>query len=102
MEDDYKKLTTFWEDFTIADKFVGIEMEPIQDTYKRGLDYAKTDYKIFTELVLVLNAKIWEWYNKNEVIAKIYNTLWENAEDEFFNTFTGQDDAIRYYYKTTD
>ena len=53
----YNLLTTFWEDFSIADKYgiVGVK-----DTYRRAFNEWKDDYKFFTELTLVLNHKIWQ------------------------------------------
>ena len=30
----YTPITTYWQDFTIADKFVGVEKDPIEDTFK--------------------------------------------------------------------
>lgn len=98
----YEPVTTFWQDFSIADKFVGVEKDPIGDTYKRALDYAKMDYKYLTELVLVLNHKIWQWYRSNEVIAIEYDTLWKMAENEFMKTYENNDEAMKYYFEVTD
>lgn len=70
----YEPKTTFWKDFSIADKF-GIDA--IKDTYKRAFEEWKENYIYLTELVMVLNHKIWEWYGKNEAIAQVYNDLWE-------------------------
>lgn len=53
----YDLITTFWEDFSIADKY-GIA--GVKDTYKRAFNEWKDDYKFFTELTLVLNHKIWQ------------------------------------------
>lgn len=67
--------TTFFEDFTIADKF---GKDAVLDTYKRAFKERKSDYKYLTELVIALNWKIWEHYDKwDEELAKIYNELWE-------------------------
>lgn len=98
----YKPLTTLWEDFSIADRFVGVEKTPIEDTYKRALDFCKMDYKYMTELVLVLNHKIWQWYNKNEVLGILYDTLWRMAESKFFELYEDNDEAMEYYYRVTD
>lgn len=98
----YKPCTTFWQDFTTADIFVGIEKNPIEDTYKRALDYAKTDYKFFTELVLVLNHKIWQWYQKDATRGILYDTLWRMAQEEFFKLYEDDEEAISYYYRVTD
>lgn len=98
----YKPCTTYWQDFSIADRFMYKEKNPIQDTYKRALEYAKTDYKVFTELVLVLNHKIWQWYETDNNIGLIYNDLWQKAVDLFYKTFENNEEAISYYYRTTD
>lgn len=55
----YNLMTTFWEDFSIADKY-GIA--GVKDTYRRAFNEWKDDYKFFTELTLVLNHKIWQHY----------------------------------------
>lgn len=56
-ENGYDLITTFWGDFSIADKY-GIA--GVKDTYKRAFNEWKDDYKFFTELTLVLNHKIWQ------------------------------------------
>lgn len=98
----YEPITTFWNDFTIADRFVGVEKSPIEDTYKRALEYAKTDYKYFTELVLVLNHKIWEWYNKDASRGILYDRLWKEAEASFFKLYEDNEEAMKYYFEVTD
>lgn len=98
----YTPCTTYWKDFSIADQFMYKEKNPIQDTYKRALEYAKTDYKVFTELVLVLNHKIWQWYETDNNIGLIYNDLWRKAVNLFYETFENNEEAISYYYRTTD
>jgi hypothetical protein len=98
----YKPLTTLWQDFSIADRFIGVEKSPIEDTYKRALDFCKMDYKYMTELVLVLNHKIWQHYQSNAVLGILYDTLWKMAEEEFFKTFGNNEEAMEYYYRVTD
>ena len=48
----YEQKTTFWMDFSIADKF-GIAA--IKDTYKRAFNAWKDNHVYLTELVMVLN-----------------------------------------------
>lgn len=69
----YDLITTFWEDFSIADKY-GIA--GVKDTYKRAFNEWKDDYKFFTELTLVLNHKIWQHYESNRELAALYDRLW--------------------------
>lgn len=68
----YKPKTTFWLDFTIADNFGA---DAVKDTYSRAFNEWKTDHVYLTELVLVLNWKIWQHYEINEPLARIYNDL---------------------------
>lgn len=94
----YKPITTFYEDFSIADRF---GMSAIRDTYKRGLKSAKfLGYKYLTEFVMALNWKIHEHYQTRQAIAELYYDLWEQAKEEVYNTLQGEE--LEYYYRTTD
>lgn len=98
----YKPITTFYEDFSIADKY-GIDA--IKDTYKRAFNEWKTDYKYLTELVMVLNWKIAEHYKEGATeeenkTALLYNELWQQADEYAVNNL--KDDELSYFYKTTD
>lgn len=93
----YETQTTFWEDFTIADAF-GIDA--IKDTYKRAFAEWKGNYIYLTELVMVLNWKIWQHYKENKEIAEVYNDLWEQADAYACENLTGAESD--YFYSTTD
>ena len=73
----YETKTTFWQDFSIADRF-GIAA--VKDTYKRAFEGWKDNVVYLTELVMVLNWKIWQHYETNEPLAKVYNDLWGEAD----------------------
>lgn len=93
----YKPITTFYEDFSIADRFGA---NAILDTYKSAFRYWRDDYKYLTELVMVLNWKIHEHYGSNDRFANIYNDLWDKtsrwAEENLKN------DELQYYYRVID
>lgn len=93
----YHPITTFYMDFSIADKF---GLSAIKDTYKRAMEAWKDDYKYLTELVMVLNWKIWEHYGQNERFAKLYNDLWKKADKYAQDNLKG--DELSYFYRTTD
>lgn len=59
-ENGYELQTTFWEDFSIADRF---GLTAIQDTFNRAFEEWKEHYKYLTELILVLNHKIWQYHD---------------------------------------
>lgn len=93
----YKPITTFYQDFSIADMF-GINT--IKDTYKRAFNEWKDNYKYLTELVMVLNWKIYEHYEKNDDYAKLYNFLWERTDSYAIDNL--KDMEAQYYYQITD
>ena len=93
----YTPMTSFWNDFSIADKF-GIDA--IKDMFNRAFEEWKNDVEYVTELVLVLNHKIWFWYETDEAKAKVYNDLWIRADAWCCENFTGAD--ADYYYNVTD
>ena len=89
--------TTFWQDFSIADIF---GKSAVQDTFNRAFKEWKKDYRYLTDLVMVLNHKIWQWYEKNDDLARLYNDLWEKAANYAENHL--KDDELSYYYRVTD
>lgn len=93
----YEMKTTFWHDFSIADKF---RLDAIQDTYNRALKEWKNDIVYMTELVIVLNHKIWAWFEKDENFARIYDKLWREADEFIYENFSEED--IKYYLKISD
>ena len=94
----YKPITTFYEDFSIADRF---GRSAILDTYKRAMSEWKHDYKYLTELVMALNWKIWEHYDTgNEAYTALYNDLWSRAEEYASTHLEGEE--LNYYYRTID
>ena len=93
----YDPMTTFWEDFSIADKY-GIA--GVKGTYKRAFSEWKDDYKFFTELTLVLNHKIWQHYEGDRELAALYDRLWREADEYAMNNFKGEE--LDYYYRITD
>lgn len=94
----YDPKTTFWDDFSIADVF-GIDA--VKDTFDRAFSEWKTNHVYLTELVLVLNHKLWQHYSrKKEELARCYERLWRVAENYALETL--KDDELEYYYRITD
>ena len=96
-ETGYELKTTFWNDFSIADRF-GIDA--IKDTYKRAFEEWKDNRVYLTELVMVLNWKIWAWYKTNRALSEVYNDLWEEADAYACENLHGED--AEYFFSTTD
>ena len=94
----YKMVSTFPSDFTIADKF---GENAIRDTFNRAFNEWKSNYVYLTELVISLNWKIWEHYEKgNQEIAKVYNELWEQADNYACENLKGEE--LSFFYRVTD
>ncbi len=62
---DYECNTTFWNDFSIAERF---GVEAIRDTYNRARAEWGRDRVYGTELGVVLNHKCWYWYEKKRYL----------------------------------
>ena len=105
----YTPKTTFWLDFNIAEHF---GCPAINDTYRRAFEEWKTNVEYVTELVMVLNHKIWQWYdyfNKEtdeelkayyDSVSRLYDELWREADDWCCDNLKGED--AEYYYRITD
>lgn len=94
----YKCFTTFWEDFSIADKF---GVRAIKDTYRRAFNEWKYDHRYLTELVIVLSWKMWEYYQKeNETYTELYKQLYNDTDRFAVENLT--EEEIEYYYDKTN
>lgn len=93
----YKPVTTFWQDFCIADNF---GVSAVEDTCRRAMNDWKSDYKYLTKLSMVLNHKIWQHYKSNDALAQAYDRLWKEVDQYAVDNLTGAE--LSYYYETTD
>ena len=96
-DNGYEVKTTFWEDFSIADRF---GVSAVKDTYKRVFEEWKHNVVYVTELAMVLNHKEWQHYENNERLARVYDTLWEECDQWCLDNLKGED--LEYYIATTD
>lgn len=92
----YKPITTFYTDFSIADKF---GVDAIKDTYNKAFNGWNHDYKYITELAMVLNWKSFE-HEKNKEYCELYCDLYEELDSWCYEHFTEQ--QRKYYFETTD
>ena len=96
-ENGYELQTTFWDDFSIADLF---GLSAIQDTFNRAFKEWQEDYKFLTELVMVLNHKIWQYHEKKPEFAMLYNTLYREADQYAMENL--KDEELGYFLDVTD
>ena len=98
LENGYEMKTTFWSDFTIADAF---GVKAIQDTYNRAFGEWKNNTEYVTELAMVLNFKLFQWYDKQRYeYWTLYDKLWKEIDAWCMNNLKGDD--LDHYIKTTD
>lgn len=104
--------TLFWADFTVAEAY---GVDAVRSTFKNCL-YQSRPYKEITELVIVLNHKTWQFYEKmtkeekgGRDLAKIarYHKLYKVYEAYYYEvnsyaheTLTG--DEARFFFAVTD
>lgn len=94
----YDCITTFWEDFAIADRF---GLGAVRDTFRRAFNEWKTDYKYLTELVLVLNQRSWMHHaKKNTAFMELYSELYDKASQYAEENLKGEE--YTYYFNLTD
>lgn len=96
-ENGYEVKTKFWEDFSLAERF---GLSAIQYTFNRAFKEWKEDYEFLTELVLVLNRKIWQYHEKRPEFAELYNTLWEQTDQYAMENL--KDEELSYFFDVTD
>lgn len=96
-ENGYELQTTFWSDFSIADSF---GLPAVRDTFRRAFEEWKGNYKYLTELVLVLNHKIWQYHETRPEFASLYQSLWEQVDRYAAENL--KDDEMGYFLDTTD
>lgn len=96
-ENGYEVKTTFWDDFSIADRF---GVKAIKDTYNRAFKEWKGNVTYVTELAMVLNHKIWQYADVDTEKMNIYDKLWRECDHWCCMNLKGDD--LTYYYDTTD
>lgn len=80
--------TTFFSDLSIAECYGA---RAIADTYRRVMRSWGKDLEYMCEWVICLNQKIWQHYNSNQRLAKVYDELWRKADEHCRKTFKGKD-----------
>lgn len=93
----YKPITTFWEDFSVAECF---GTNGVRDTFNRAFSEWKTNFKYLTELVMVMSHKACYWYGKNEKLQDLYTDLYYKADEYAIEHLEGKE--REYYFRTTD
>jgi hypothetical protein len=93
----YETKTTFWDDFSIADRF---GTTAIIVTFTRAFDEWKDNTEYVTELAMVLNHKAWYFSARDAAVSELYVRLWQEVDAWCIDNL--KDDDLTYYLKTTD
>lgn len=98
----YQYITTFWQDFSIAETF---GFSAIRESAERFFNEWKYDVKYLTELVMILDYKCWHYYEKgDEKLSQLYSDLYykynAKAWDWLEQHATKEDQ--KYYFDTLD
>lgn len=93
----FEEKTTFWTDFSLAE---GFSDDAVKETYEKAFREGKDSAVYLTELVLVLNWKIWQYYDSDPKLAKLYNNLWYQTDQYAVAHLKGKE--LNYFYRMTD
>ena len=95
----YHPISTFYEDFSIAEKF---GLGAIKDTFKRAKkSWLKPEhYEMATELAMALNWKCWRWNGTKDDWSEFYANAYYEIRDWCYEHLKG--DKLSYYLRTTD
>lgn len=94
----YEFKTTFWMDFSIADRF---GKEAVQDTFDRAFKEWRNDVEYVTELAIVTSWKCWEhWEKGDNGLGVMYHDMYYEVMGCCLDHLKGED--LRYYLETTD
>lgn len=105
---DYKRKTTFTNDFSISEWFVGIEgIKSIGTTLYNALTSWRENVEFFAELILVLNKKSWEHSVRGNVkYSRMYAALYNSVRNLYFEWYDEghpkHEEAMQYYYDYVD
>lgn len=95
----YVAKTTFWLDFSIAERF---GEKAIRRTFDGFMTSFGDNYEFMTELALTTNHKLNLHFKSNKELAKIYEKLWVEVDNYVFEHFKDNEKALSYYLHTTD
>lgn len=72
----------------------------VTDTFHRAFNEWKDNCVYITDLVMVLNHKIAQWYEKNMELAKLYDKYYHAPACYAEDNLKGA--KLQYYYRVTD
>lgn len=96
----YRRKTTFFADLSIAERFGA---DAIRQTFDKVEKNWLGNVEYFTEFILALNHKAWEWDARcDEAYSKLYAELYYEADERFNANYEHDEAALEYYFQVTD
>lgn len=104
----YEQKTTFWLDFSIADKF---GLDAIKETYNTVFKEWQYDHIYMTELAMVINHKCWEHYHRSlkelQPFLPNHTEVGQWYKDTYYKLLDWADANLKgkeleYFYQTID
>ena len=113
---NYERKYTFYSDFGIAEfcEVYKADAGAVKDTYNRVEESWGSSIEAITEVVMVLNHKIWSFYDGvdssflgcseewRQHFMEVYQELYERCVAFIEKTFSNDSEALSYYYEVTD
>ena len=98
----YKPITSMWVCFSIIeDAMLTDDPKDLRNLYDKCFEKCRDDYKVFTELVMVVNWKSWYWNDLGKSkLSQFYADLYYEAYDYGLEHFKG--DELTYFWRTLD
>lgn len=95
----YRSITDYYDRYSIADNDCAASVRALFST---NFEEAKKDYKLLTELVMVLNHRMLYWYRKNPVspMVSTYQKIFEKADNYALKHL--KDNEFEYFVSVTD
>ena len=112
----YQRKYTFYADFGIAEycEVYKADKNAVKDTFKRVKESWGKSIEAMTEVVMVLNHKIWSFYDNvdssylgcseewRQHFMEGYQELYEKCVAFIEKNFANDSNALSYYYEVTD
>lgn len=97
---------TFVQDLILAEWF---GLDKVRETYETFKREWLGDYKAWTEVVMSLNLLIWfhdglieNGIEENADAEELYDELYFKSKDDFYDKYTGNEEACNYFFQCTD
>lgn len=91
---------TFYQDFQIADKIGGAK--GVQDTYNRVKKNWLDNARAWGEVSCALNWRLWDLYESNEELARLYESLWMESQKLGWAKGNKDKEYAQTYFEVTD